>query len=102
RSDPSESFRPGIGIGDRILDMQALADLRPFEGLAARALEACRGQRLNALMALDAQHWSALRLALSRALRLGSPLAERLQPLLSAQNAVQFDLPARIGDYTDF
>ncbi len=102
RPDETASFRPGVAIGDRILDLQALADLRPFYGLAARALEACKGQRLNALMALSSAHWSALRLELSRALRLGSAMADRLQPLLSAQSDAQFDLPARIGDYTDF
>src|SRR5690606_21860377 len=102
RPHETASFRPGVAIGDRILDLQALADLRPFDGLAARALEACKGQRLNALMALSSAHWSALRLELSRALRLGSAMADRLQPLLSAQSDAQFDLPARIGDYTDF
>ncbi|MDX3896281.1 fumarylacetoacetase [Pusillimonas sp.] len=97
-----DDFRPGVAIGRQILDLRALAELQPFSGPAARALDACRGDSLNALMGLDAEHWSALRLALSRALRAGSPHRERLEPLLSEHATAQFKLPAHIGDYTDF
>ncbi|WP_427184588.1 fumarylacetoacetase [Bordetella bronchialis] len=102
RAGSQEAWRPGAGIGDRILDLAALARARPFTGDAARALAACQGSDLNALMALDAGCRSALRLALSRALRAGSPLRQDLAPLLVAQSEVEFSVPARIGDYTDF
>ncbi|OZI26155.1 fumarylacetoacetase [Bordetella genomosp. 9] len=102
RAGSTESWRPGTGIGDRILDLAALAQAGPFDGDAARALAACQGPDLNALMALDATCWSALRLALSRALRAGSPLQARIEPLLVAQADAEFSVPARIGDYTDF
>ena len=46
--------------------------------------------------------WSALRLALSRALREGSPLQATLQTALLPQTQVEYTVPARIGDYTDF
>ena len=46
--------------------------------------------------------WSALRLALSRALREGSPQQAALQACLVPQAEAEYDLPARIGDYTDF
>ncbi|HEY9271022.1 MAG TPA: fumarylacetoacetase, partial [Achromobacter sp.] len=69
RKGTTESFRPGVAIGDQILDLAALAAKQPFEGLAAEALAACSTDSLNALMALGQAHWSALRLALSRALR---------------------------------
>ncbi|MCD0504422.1 fumarylacetoacetase, partial [Bordetella petrii] len=36
------------------------------------------------------------------ALRSGSPLQARLEPLLSAQAGAEYTTPARIGDYTDF
>ena len=67
RKGSQESFRPGVAIGDQILDLAALAGKQPFEGLAADALAACATDSLNALMALGQSHWSALRLALSRA-----------------------------------
>lgn len=97
-----DDHRAGIAIGRQILDLRALASLQPFCGAAARALDACRGDSLNELMSLDAEHWSALRLALSRALRAGSAQRERLAPLLSEQATARFHLPAQIGDYTDF
>src|SRR5690606_28717920 len=39
---------------------------------------------------------------LSRALRVGSALRPVLEPLLLERNAVEHNLPAHIGDYTDF
>ncbi|CAM4010888.1 fumarylacetoacetase [Bordetella tumulicola] len=96
------AFRPGVAIGDRIVDLAALAKLNVFEGLAAQALNTCTGDSLNALMALGRDHWRALRLALSRALRTGSPLQAQIEPLLSAQADAEYTTPARIGDYTDF
>ncbi|CAP44365.1 fumarylacetoacetase [Bordetella petrii] len=102
RRGSQEAFRPGVAIGDRIVDLSALAGLNLFEGQAAEALAACTGDSLNALMALGRAHWSALRLALSRALRAGSPLQARIEPLLAAQADAEYTTPARIGDYTDF
>lgn len=97
-----ENFRPGVAIGRYILDLAALAAARPFAGAAAQALDACTGSSLNALMDLGQAHWSALRLALSRALRSGATQRASLEPLLVAQADAEFDVPARIGDYTDF
>lgn len=97
-----EAFRPGVAIGDQVLDLAALADLNVFDGAAADALAVCKGDSLNGLMGLGKTHWSALRLALSRALRAGSALQAKLEPLLIAQADVEYTTPARIGDYTDF
>ncbi len=64
RGDPP---RIGVAIGDRILDLAAAANALP--GLAAEThRRLCRSRQLNRLMALGPQAWSALRLALSRAL----------------------------------
>jgi fumarylacetoacetase len=70
----SEAFRPGVALGDQIIDLARLADAKPFSGMAAEALNTCTGTTLNALMALGNARWSALRLALSRAVRTGSAL----------------------------
>ena len=53
-------------------------------------------------MALGPDAWSALRLALSRALREGAAAERVLAPLLVAQAKAEYAVPARIGDYTDF
>jgi len=102
RAGSAEVFRGGVAIGDSVLDLGALHELAPFEGLAAQALAAAARPALNALMALGAPASSALRAALSGALCRGAALAGRLRPLLMPQGAVEFRVPADIGDYTDF
>ncbi len=102
RRDRGESWRGGVAIGDAIVDLAALHRAHPFEGLAAEALAAAAQPQLNALMALGPPHWSALRLALSRALREGSPQRTVIEPCLVPQAEAEYGLPARIGDYTDF
>ncbi len=102
RRGSGEAFRPGVGIGDQIVDLSRLYDLNLFTDKAQSALEACQGMQLNGLMALGQPYWSALRLALSQALRVGSSLEEALRPLLVAQEEAEFITPSRIGDYTDF
>jgi len=57
---------------------------------------------LNALMALGQEAWRSLRLALSTLLREGAPQQDITQRCLVSMNAVEYALPAHIGDYTDF
>ncbi len=102
RRGSNEAWRGGVAIGDQVLDLVAAAATDAFAGAAANALRAASGDALNALMALGPVAWSALRLALSRALRAASPAQARLAACLVAQADAEFRLPARIGDYTDF
>jgi fumarylacetoacetase len=57
---------------------------------------------LAAFMALGPGARRGLRAVLSEALREGSDRRESLQACLVPQAAVEFALPCRIGDYTDF
>jgi len=103
RADGSESFRGGVAIGDQILDLAAALNRGALDGTVAQAAgAAAAAPTLNEFMAAGPQAWSALRLALSRALRQGSAQQQGLQdclvPALQAEHAV----PARIGDFTDF
>jgi fumarylacetoacetase len=91
-----------VAIGDQILDLAAAANAGVFSGEAAAALQAGAQDKLNTLMALGASAWSALRLALSRALRAGAAEQAKLQTCLVPQAQAEYDVPARIGDYTDF
>ncbi|HMN22389.1 MAG TPA: fumarylacetoacetase [Ottowia sp.] len=102
RTGSSEAWRGGVAIGDQVLDLGTAARTGAITGAAAQALQAAAGDSLNAFMALGAPAWSALRLALSRALREGAAERTRLEPCLVAQDAVEYTVPARIGDYTDF
>lgn len=99
---PGEGWRGGVAIGDAIVDLRAVTRAGLFTGLSVEAAQAGAQDKLNALMALGPHAWSALRLALSRALREGSPLEASLRACLVLQAQVQYDVPARIGDYTDF
>ena len=102
RRGSQEAFRGGVGIGDQVLDLAAVAEAKVFTGLAAEAAQAGAQPKLNRLMALGAPAWQALRLALSRALRVGAAEQARLQACLIPSADVVFDVPAQIGDYTDF
>ncbi len=91
--------RVGVAIGDQIVDVAAAGS--SLGGLAAEAARACAAPRLNGLMALGPQAWSALRLALSRALsadREDKGTRQHLTPMARAEIA----LPVAIGDFTDF
>jgi fumarylacetoacetase len=102
RAGTDEAFRGGVAIGDSILDLGAVHRAGVFDGIAARAVAACTAPALNGFMALGPAAWSELRLALSRALRAGSGLADALRPCLVTQADAQYTLAAVIGDYTDF
>lgn len=102
RAGRAEPYRPGVALGDQIIDLAQLAAIKPFSGLAAEALSTCMGSTLNALMALGNAHWTELRLALSRAVRVGSSLQTEITRVLIPQAQAEYSLPAHIRDYTDF
>lgn len=102
RKGAGEAFRCGVAIGDQILDLAAVAKAGVLQGQAAAAAQAGAQDKLNALMAMGSAAWSALRLALSRALREGAAEKDALQGCLVPQAEAEYDVPARIGDYTDF
>ncbi len=91
---PGEAARPGIAIGDEILDLSAAAALLP--GGAAGTLA---GSTLNALFGLPAAERVALRRAVSRLL---SDARHRDALVLHRADACVLGLPASVGDYTDF
>lgn len=92
----------GIAIGDQVLDMRKVAALCIFEGDAQRGAEACAESTLNNLMSMGQPVWSALRAALSEALTEGSPRRDQLTACLVPQTEVEYGMPCRVGDYTDF
>ncbi len=102
REGKNEPFRGGVAIGDQILDIAAAHKAGAFSGDAASPAAHCTGQTLNGFMAMGPAGWSALRLALSRALREGSPMQGKLTACLVPQAHAEHAVPAAIGDYTDF
>ncbi len=108
RASSQEAFRVGVAIGDQILDLTAAHASGAFNGGASggvdalAAMQACCAPTLNDLMDLGPRAWSALRRALSRALRQGAPTQTLLATCLLPQTEAEYAVPARIGDYTDF
>ncbi len=101
----SETARIGCAIGDSVLDLAACAERGLLRGLPSGVEEACRGTRLNGLMALPPGARGPLREELSRLLRTAggdegarAVAAQVLLPMAEAELL----LPAAVGDYTDF
>jgi len=102
RTANNTSRRLGVAIGDRVLDLHAAASA----ALVPEAvIPACQQTSLNALMAVGANAWSALRLRLSELLGADSCPAElrsRVEGCLIPARSATMLLPAQIGDYSDF
>jgi fumarylacetoacetase len=97
-STASGSARPGVAIGNEIVDLAALSGAGLLGGIPAQPLST---STLNALFALPAATRGQLRARLSDLL---SDHAHRasVEPHLHAADACTMHLPAAIGDYTDF
>ncbi len=102
RAGSQEAWRGGVAIGDQVLDLARASALKALGDAVQPQLEAASQQHLNGFMAMGPAAWSALRLALSRALREGAAAQAALQDCLVAQSDVEYTVPAQVGDYTDF
>jgi fumarylacetoacetase len=95
-----------VAIGDRALNLHALADAGLLAGLADEIVAACRQTRLNSLMALPRAVLRTLRERLSALLEEARVETMRhravLESALKPQSAIEMLVPAAIGDYTDF
>jgi len=91
--------RPGVAIGDSILDLRATRDSGFLTGEAEEAANAACEVGLNALLALGAEARRALRRRIGGLLDAKSPDRELL--LHRVENC-KLHVPAAIGDYTDF
>ena len=102
RTASGERFRGGVAIGDAIVDLGEAVRRGALSGEARRLGEACEAPALNEFMACGSSAWSALRAALSRALRREAPEESAMRACLVQQRDAEMALPARVGDYTDF
>jgi fumarylacetoacetase len=103
-----QQFRGGVAIGDRILDLAALSELRCLPGLAQSAVEACADSTLNDFFRMGASAWKALRhgifdlLSFNRASDAIHPSTLALEKCLVPLSDAEYTVPVSIGDYTDF
>lgn len=93
-------IRTGVGIGDEVLDLVALAQTQALTGPAREVLTAAAATSLNGLMSMGPDASGELRGALSRLL-CESP-TRAVRDCLVPQAGISFALPASIRDYTDF
>ena len=93
-------------IGDRALNLHALVQAGVLAGLDDTVLAACRHITLNPLMALPRATLRTLRERLIALLEEARVETMRhravLESALTPQSAVEMQVPATIGDYTDF
>jgi len=96
--------RAGVAIGELILDLSVLEELGHFRDVTEQQIFS--GGSLNAFMATGRPAWKRTRAILQNllsadngALRDNSELREHA---FHKQSEVTMQLPARVGDYTDF
>jgi fumarylacetoacetase len=96
--------RIGVAISDQVLDLRACAHQGLLRELRPEAVKACAHETLNDLMGLGSETWSVLRKQLTALLAASADSATqaRLKSLLVPMRDVLMQLPAEIGDYTDF
>jgi len=94
----------GVAIGDMVLDLHGCADSKVLKEVDGATSQACRSDSLNELMSLTCQQRLELRKQVFGLLHaLADPRTrESVSKLLVATSEVAFQVPAKIGDYTDF
>ena len=104
RTGSSEAFCGGVAIGDQAIDMAEVARTACLDGVAHAAAERCALPALNDFFSMGPPAWKALRHSLFKLLEKAfyGPRVGALRACLIAQGEVEFTLPTRIGDYTDF
>jgi fumarylacetoacetase len=104
RRNTGDPFRGGVGIGEYIVDLSVVQESGLLDGVAAQAAAACSQPTLNDLLALGPTAWQALRHALFNVLHSEAPPASvtAARNCLVRQDDAEYDLPIRIGDYTDY
>ena len=94
--------RIGVGIGQEVFDLRRAWRLGLLDTLAPELRRACAAPSLNVLFAAGRAASRALRAALTALLQEGAPDQERSASCLLPQSQAAFELPAQVGDYTDF
>ncbi|MDW8289010.1 MAG: fumarylacetoacetase, partial [Flammeovirgaceae bacterium] len=94
--------RMGVAIGNYIVHLSALSHLGYFQGLGIDA-DIFRKDSLNDFISLGKPAWQRLRARLVEILAVGNEKAKKEAiSFLVPMDRVEFLLPVRIGDYTDF
>ncbi|KAK7359858.1 hypothetical protein VNO77_01823 [Canavalia gladiata] len=98
--------RPGVAIGDFVLDLSEIASAGLFDGPLLKNSDCFFQPNLNKFVSLGRPAWKEARATLQKLLSANEPaLRDNLslrQKSLVPVNSVELLLPVVVGDYTDF
>ncbi|KAL6520506.1 hypothetical protein OROHE_017094 [Orobanche hederae] len=106
KPEPSSQPRPGVAIGDYVLDLSVIASAGLFDGSYLRNSDCFNQSNLNKFLGLGRPAWKEARMTLQKLLSAGESQlrdnARLREKALVPMDKVQMLLPIAIGDYTDF
>jgi fumarylacetoacetase len=102
RARSDEPWRVGVAIGDFVLDLRLASRQCPWGDGVGELLAPLADGDLAAFMSLGPAAWKLAREALSLALSAESNQAPFLELCLVQPQELEYSLPCRVGNYTDF
>jgi fumarylacetoacetase len=98
--------RIGVALGEYVVDLSALEAAGHFKALSQETVAAITHDSLNLFLALGRPAWKEVREILQKLLSAETPTlrddSKLRQRVFHRQANVSMQLPARIGNYTDF
>ena len=92
----------GVAIGNQILDLSRMAQLRLVDREVANVISLCNGGSLNPLMEIERSMMIKIRHDIFELLSTANLDRNKLEGCLYSQKDAEMQLPARIGDFSDF
>ncbi|KAK6149684.1 hypothetical protein DH2020_017209 [Rehmannia glutinosa] len=106
KHEPDSQPRPGVAIGEYVLDLSVIALAGLFDGPYLRNSDCFNQPNLNTFLALGRPAWKEARTTLQKLLSAAEPIlrdnASLREKAIVPMDKVQMLLPIAIGDYTDF
>ena len=98
--------RIGVALGEYVVDLAELEGAGHFKNLPPETAAATRRDSLNEFLSLGRRAWRAVRETVQHLLAADTPTLrdnrEQRERVFHRQTDVEMQLPARIGNYTDF
>ncbi|KAL0363161.1 UNVERIFIED_CONTAM: Fumarylacetoacetase [Sesamum calycinum] len=106
KAEPGSEPRPGVAIGDYVLDLSVIASAGLFDGPYLKNSDCFNQPTLNKFLGLGRPAWKEARSTLQKLLSAAEPIlrdnTSLRQKAFLPTDKVQMLLPIAIGDYTDF
>ncbi|CAJ2658262.1 unnamed protein product [Trifolium pratense] len=106
KPQPTSSPRPGVAIGDFVLDLSEISSAGLFNGPLLNNSDSFQQPNLNKFVSLGKPAWKEARATLQKLLSSTEPTlrdnAVLRQKALVPLSQVELLLPVAVGDYTDF